>query len=284
METAKAKSITKTKTDNAKSLSSSKVKFSDIASINSTPTRKGKISSSIYSFSTDFYSTKFEFDNHVWAKYDAFYLLGNVNMKIGNTSDFTIIFANGKCGKVCKDDLVPFSLAKGDKCYIFDSTGYNLGVIESVDFTNSTCCLRIGAEVVQNVDFDNIGMDLDLLKRNAERAEGVSTPANAQLSARLLKGFGILLALSNQQEDGSEYNDEWLTDKRFVSEQIKNAGGEYYSSYDEIYDGVNKKPDTPPIILLIANRPMRTKKYLTSLSLGVPRISTMWLKYCIIEV
>ncbi|KAJ3320469.1 hypothetical protein HDV06_005292 [Boothiomyces sp. JEL0866] len=82
-------------------------------------------------------------------------------------------------------------------------------------------------------------------------------------NSRLFKGYGFILSYSTNHDDKKD--DEvyrWLNDKEFVLKQVKQSGGTVISSVSTYFHGRNQINKTPPFILLIASRPLRTKKYL----------------------
>ncbi|KAJ3256551.1 hypothetical protein HK103_005294 [Boothiomyces macroporosus] len=86
------------------------------------------------------------------------------------------------------------------------------------------------------------------------------------INSRLFKGYGFILSYSTNPTD--KKNDEiykWLNDKEYVLKQVKTSGGTVISSISTYFQGRTQINKTPPFILLIASRPLRTKKYLMAL-------------------
>ena len=94
----------------------------------------------------------------------------------------------------------------------------------------------------------------------------------------LFKGFVFFLALSSTGEDGSTLQDAWL-DRQKVGELIHEKGGQVSDTPQSLF--TDQEKHSPLIPILLANRPLRTKKYLVSLSLGLPIVSIRWLQACI---
>lgn len=74
-----------------------------------------------------------------------------------------------------------------------------------------------------------------------------------------------------------------LSDKFETTAIIEGAGGKLYTSPEILFEGNLKKSNVfvPPVLILLANRPLRTKKYLMSLALGVDIISVQWIQCCL---
>lgn len=122
---------------------------------------------------------------------------------------------------------------------------------------------------------DQISMTKESIESNIRNRLSKTQP----FSDRLLKGFTFFLSLSTHTEDGKGINfvtvdikDPWIVDRSFLVQQIELHGGQ-----------VANTPERNPMNILIANRPLRTKRYLTGLACGILIVSITWLKKCILE-
>ena len=100
------------------------------------------------------------------------------------------------------------------------------------------------------------------------------TPQRTELD---LSNFGILISISNASNEGQE---RWFADKEFVKTKISQIGGRVYNAIGHIYDKRDRKHPTPKEIILLSHKPLRTKKFLGALALGIPIISTLWIRDC----
>jgi hypothetical protein len=97
-----------------------------------------------------------------------------------------------------------------------------------------------------------------------------SERTGVDINRRILKGFGICTSLKIIENEGADLvNDrigleEILT--RIGASQIHNLGKANFVEFQDV--------------LLIANRPIRTKNYLMALALRIPIISSLWIKDC----
>jgi hypothetical protein len=66
--------------------------------------------------------------------------------------------------------------------------------------------------------------------------------------------------------------DKWIVDRSFLVENIEYHGGV-----------VANTPQRNSMHILLANRPLRTKRYLMALACGINIVSIMWLQRCIQE-
>ncbi|KXS19872.1 BRCT domain-containing protein, partial [Gonapodya prolifera JEL478] len=66
--------------------------------------------------------------------------------------------------------------------------------------------------------------------------------------------------------------------KQDMARQILHHGGKVFESFSDCFKGRERL--TNRTVILLANRPLRTVKYLMALALGVPTVSTVWLRTC----
>jgi hypothetical protein len=93
------------------------------------------------------------------------------------------------------------------------------------------------------------------------------------------KDYGFLLSLSRQEESHDIY-----INKEYVHTTILKHKGFIYDSISNIYNGHIRKKQGPMNILLLAAKPMRTRKFLLALAAGIPIVSVLWIKKCIEKV
>ena len=215
----------------------------------------------------------------VWAPSNGFFYSGIAQGFFKSTDSFIVSLASERRVLVKSDMLKAIDLQPNDACYMILEDGNLIAsrILTVVDQLK-LYTLLIANEDTINVPIEQIAMDETLISIN--RINYIQK--SAANSCKLLAGIGICLALKADGEAATG-QDKWL-DKAAVREQILELGGETYESLIELYDGRNLHQSSPPIVLLLANRPLRTHKYLTALALGTMIISIAWLQESIKEV
>jgi hypothetical protein len=105
-----------------------------------------------------------------------------------------------------------------------------------------------------------------------------SPDMGTRIMQNIFQSFGFLISLSQSSNNQS---DPWLSNKELVSSEIVKHGGSVYTCLKKVYKGRQKTRFAPSNIILLTVRPVRTKKFLLALSIGIPIISVLWIKKCI---
>ena len=75
-----------------------------------------------------------------------------------------------------------------------------------------------------------------------------------------------------------KFDSNWAH-KSFVTDKINEAGGQIFDDFSQC---CTKRLESN--IFLIASRPCNTRKYLMALGLGIPIISSTWIRDCLNQV
>jgi hypothetical protein len=75
--------------------------------------------------------------------------------------------------------------------------------------------------------------------------------------------------------------ESWLSDKELLASRLKQCGGSVISNPLPYYKGRTKVAQLSNQFVLIATSPLRTKKYLMALALGIPVVSSTWIAHCL---
>ncbi|KAL2912004.1 hypothetical protein HK105_208495 [Polyrhizophydium stewartii] len=129
-----------------------------------------------------------------------------------------------------------------------------------------------------------------LHSRNVSADTHLST---SQLSHSILGAAGSSHNSQNQADADYRLADlhpagdsAWLGSKEFVVKHIEDAGGVVAEDLGSILDVRNaaaRNLVSNSVVVLVAGRPSRTKKFLMSVALGIPIVSSMWIRACLAE-
>jgi hypothetical protein len=152
---------------------------------------------------------------------------------------------------------------------------------ETYLFKKTMSLVLIEEVVVPNVQFrvrkeegQIIKVGLEDLLCDVGRAQDATNESFADLD---LSQFGLLLSVSSQMMR-EENGDPWFYDKEFIANNIVRANGKVLTSLIEFYHGRKRSGDVPVQLILLAHKPLRTKKYLLALAYGIPIVNLDWLR------
>ncbi|KAI8899663.1 hypothetical protein BC833DRAFT_352211 [Globomyces pollinis-pini] len=214
----------------------------------------------------------------IWTSQDGDkYVSAILNARVGKSKTFTASLSGGHDILIHESDIVPITLTVGDKCFLHNTESDFGAVMEIVEVVQVNVLYRVKAvessEEPKTLSIRHLCITANILEQNAKKRQESGFQL---LNKRLLKGVCCMLSLSKT----SNTEDQWLTDKKFVQAKVEEVGGLVVNSLDRFFKGRVKETDAPPIVVLLATRPLRTKKYLMALALGIPIVSIAWIKQC----
>ncbi|KAK6092962.1 hypothetical protein MT418_006951 [Batrachochytrium dendrobatidis] len=68
--------------------------------------------------------------------------------------------------------------------------------------------------------------------------------------------------------------------KESIIFELQKAGGLVYDDFSTLFDGHQPTKTCPAAVVLVAQRPTRSKKFIMAVALGIPIVSTMWVQAC----
>ena len=110
--------------------------------------------------------------------------------------------------------------------------------------------------------------------------DNATIEANTGTKCLDMSHYGFIISTSSKIEP----QEKWFTDKDFVKSKIAEMGGKLFNGVHHIFDKRRKRFQFPQNIVLLSHKPLRTKKFLAALAVGIPIVSTLWIRDCIERV
>lgn len=90
----------------------------------------------------------------------------------------------------------------------------------------------------------------------------------------------MIVTISSSNGDQPALIHDWMLDKTKLTKKIKEYGGSIVNDVVKSFQMQSSKKN----VILITISPLRTKKFLLALALGIPIVSAMWIEQCIKKV
>ncbi|KNC97609.1 uncharacterized protein SPPG_07078 [Spizellomyces punctatus DAOM BR117] len=239
---------------------------------------------------------EFETGDRVWALWDDnLFYAAIINSRFGQTTKYMVSFEDGDEALVESQQMRLLKLAPGDKC-LAPYSAHTFRVAHVLETIQEFQLFQLRFEShprtkkgMKQVSLSKIAMSEQLFRENEERTMKKREVAAAQpiqelvkifgplaTNTRIFRGFGILLTATFGTNAGRD-------ERLYVTQQIEEGGGSVFDDFSQVFEGRKRRNSSPPIILLVASKPLRTKKYLCALGLGVPVVSYAWIRHACLE-
>lgn len=148
-------------------------------------------------------------------------------------------------------------------------------IINDLIDTDKKIKLKNSFKEVSSAAASRLSSELGSIKKRV-RFTNATTPKK-----KLFTGidFVISLAANSATLDGNW--PAWTKDKDKLSSRIKAFGGTVISDPLKYYDGRRKVKRKTNQMFLITLIPLRTKKFLVALAVGIPILSVTWVEHCL---
>ncbi|TPX70242.1 hypothetical protein SpCBS45565_g01874 [Spizellomyces sp. 'palustris'] len=234
-------------------------------------------------------ATEFGTGDRVWALWDdSLFYAAIINSRFGQTTKYMVSFEDGDEALVESQQMRLLTLAPGDKC-LAPYSAHTFRVAHVLETIQEFQLFQLRFEShprtkkgMKQVPLSKIAMSEQLFSENEKRTMRKKEVAAAQplqelvkivgplaTNTRIFRGFGILLTATFGTNAGRD-------ERVYVTQQIEEGGGSVFDDFSQVFEGRKRRNSSPPISLLVASKPLRTKKYLCALGLGVPVVSYAW--------
>ena len=97
---------------------------------------------------------------------------------------------------------------------------------------------------------------------------------------KVFGGMRMIVTISSSNGDQPALIHDWMLDKTKLTKKIKEYGGSIVNDVVKSFQIQSSRKN----VILITISPLRTKKFLLALALGIPIVSAMWIEQCINKV
>ena len=152
---------------------------------------------------------------------------------------------------------------------------YQLVTIEEILIPNDSFRIKGKRGKLVKVQISDL-----LYNPELNRGDNATIEPNTSTKCLDMSHYGFIISTSSKVEP----QEKWFTDKDFVKSKITEMGGKLFNGVHHIFDKRRKRFQFPQNIVLLSHKPLRTKKFLAALAVGIPIVSTLWIRDCIERV
>ena len=221
-------------------------------------------------------------DDKVWVKKENIYYPGKIIKRTSRTRELYLVKVYKEEVQVGIQNIFKFQIKLGDVFLLEDSWK----PVEIVEIINSEKfkVKPLKGRALKVIKLKKLALDESLLESNQNPVPEVKSDTTEDLEIGTPKIFAGLSFICTgigecrkqrsvyyESDDGIEF------EKSHVLSLLKEAGGDIcrWTEIEEKYKKYGCR------LLLVANEPRRTVKYLAALGLGIPRVSSKWIADCL---